>query len=54
MFRLFPSRASAIDLNEVVITGSGVAVEKSKVSNNVGVVIMDNLANAPVVSLVLW
>jgi|TARA_B100002003_G_scaffold195202_1_gene185014 hypothetical protein len=41
-------------LKEVVVTGTGVAVEKSKVSNNVGVVIMDNLANAPVARLALW
>jgi hypothetical protein len=38
-------------LNEVVVTGTDVAVEKSKVGNNVGVVIMENLANAPVNSV---
>ena len=47
----FALRASAIDLNEVVVTGTGVAVEKSKVGNSVGVVKMDNLANAPVNSV---
>ena len=47
----FSLRASAIDLNEIVVTGTGVAVEKSKVGNSVGVVKMDNLANAPVSSV---
>ena len=47
----FSLRASAIDLNEIVVTGTGVAVEKSKVGNSVGVVKMDNLVNAPVNSV---
>ena len=34
-----------------MVTGTGVAVEKSNVDNNVGVVIMDNLGNAPVNSV---
>ncbi len=47
----FALRPSAIDLNEVVVTGTGVAVEKSKVGNTVGTISMDNIANAPVNSV---
>ncbi len=47
----FALRPSAIDLNEVVVTGTGVAVEKSKVGNTVGTINMDNIADAPVSSV---
>ena len=47
----FSLRPSAIDLNEVVVTGTGVAVEKSKIGNTVGTIDMENIANAPVNSV---
>ena len=47
----FSLRASAIDMNEIVVTGTGVAVEKAKLGNTVGTVKMDELAGSPVSSV---
>ena len=39
---------AALNLNEVIVTGAGTAVEKSKVGNSVGVVNMEALQDAPI------
>ncbi|HJL59549.1 MAG TPA: TonB-dependent receptor plug domain-containing protein, partial [Candidatus Thalassarchaeaceae archaeon] len=39
---------AALNLNEVIVTGAGTAVEKSKVGNSVGVVNMEALEDAPI------
>ena len=47
----FALRRSAIDLEEIVVTGTGIAIERSKVGNTVGVINMAELELAPVSSL---
>mgnify|MGYP001158188861 FL=1 len=44
----FGLSVAALNLNEVVVTGAGTAVEKSKIGNSVGVVNMESLENAPI------
>ena len=44
----FGLSVAALNLNEVIVTGAGTAVEKSKVGNSVGVVNMETLEDAPI------
>ena len=44
----FGLSVAALNLNEVVVTGAGTAVEKSKIGNSVGVVNMSALEDAPI------
>lgn len=44
----FTLSVAALNLNEVVVTGAGTAVEKSKIGNSVGVVNMESLEDAPI------
>ena len=44
----FGLSVAALNLNEVVVTGAGTAVEKSKIGNSVGVVNMSSLEDAPI------
>ena len=44
----FGLSVAALNLNEVVVTGAGPAVEKSKIGNSVGVVNMSALEDAPI------
>ncbi len=44
----FGLNVAALNLNEVVVTGTGTAVEKSKVGNSVGIVNMESLEDAPI------
>ena len=46
----FGLTVAALNLNEVIVTGTGTAVEKSKVGNSVGIVNMDALEDAPISS----
>ena len=46
----FGLSVAALNLNEVIVTGTGTAVEKSKVGNSVGIVNMDALEDAPISS----
>ena len=46
----FGLSVAALNLNEVVVTGTGTAVEKSKVGNSVGIVNMEALEDAPITS----
>ena len=46
----FTLSVAALNLNEVIVTGTGTAVEKSKVGNSVGIVDMDALEDAPISS----
>lgn len=46
----FSMSIAALNLNEVIVTGTGTAVEKSKVGNSVGIVNMDALEDAPITS----
>ncbi len=46
----FSMSVAALNLNEVIVTGTGTAVEKSKVGNSVGIVNMDALEDAPITS----
>ena len=39
---------AALNLNEIVVTGAGIAVEKSKIGNSIGVVDMSALEDAPI------
>ena len=47
----FSLAVAALNLNEVVVTGTGTAVEKSKVGNSVGVVDMEALEDAPITNM---
>jgi TonB-linked SusC/RagA family outer membrane protein len=44
----FSLYVAALNLNEIVVTGAGSAVEKSKIGNSVGVVNMSSLEDAPI------
>jgi Outer membrane cobalamin receptor protein len=44
----FSLNIAALNLNEIVVTGAGTAVEKSKIGNSVGVVNMSALEDAPI------
>ena len=44
----FNLTVAALNLNEVIVTGTGTAVEKSKVGNSVGIVNMESLEDAPI------
>jgi len=44
----FSLSVAALNLNEIVVTGAGTAVEKSKIGNAVGVVNMSSLEDAPI------
>ena len=44
----FSLSVAALNLNEVIVTGTGTAVEKSKVGNSVGIVNMESLEDAPI------
>jgi len=44
----FSLYVAALNLNEIVVTGAGTAVEKSKIGNSVGVVNMSSLEDAPI------
>ena len=46
----FGLTVAALNLNEVIVTGTGTAVEKSKVGNSVGIVNMEALEDAPITS----
>ena len=46
----FGLTVAALNLNEVIVTGTGTAVEKSKVGNSVGIVNMESLEDAPISS----
>ena len=46
----FGLSVAALNLNEVIVTGTGTAVEKSKVGNSVGIVNMESLEDAPISS----
>ena len=46
----FSMSVAALNLNEIIVTGTGTAVEKSKVGNSVGIVNMDALEDAPITS----
>ena len=46
----FTLSVAALNLNEVIVTGTGTAVEKSKVGNSVGIVNMEALEDAPISS----
>ena len=46
----FSLSVAALNLNEVIVTGTGTAVEKSKVGNSVGIVNMESLEDAPISS----
>ena len=44
----FSLYVAALNLNEIIVTGAGSAVEKSKIGNSVGVVNMSSLEDAPI------
>ncbi len=44
-------RQSALQLDEVVVTGAGVAQERRRLGNTIGTISMDGLAEAPVTNL---
>ena len=44
----FTLSVAALNLNEIVVTGAGTAVEKSKIGNSVGIVNMSTLEDAPI------
>jgi|TARA_Y100000310_G_scaffold330085_2_gene401103 TonB-linked SusC/RagA family outer membrane protein len=44
----FSLNVAALNLNEIIVTGAGTAVEKSKVGNSVGIVNMATLEDAPI------
>ena len=44
----FALYVAALNLNEIVVTGAGTAVEKSKIGNSVGIGNMANLEVAPI------